>query len=63
MAGWLAALSAGELATLFADAGVAQDWWYSLSDDQRIAFVATRPDGIDGVLGEVVETVEGRSRR
>ena len=56
MAAFLASLSASELAALFGDAEVVQDWWDSLSDEERIAFVAARPGGFTGALDEVVES-------
>ena len=59
MAGWLATLTKEQLAALFADEDVAEGWWASLSEEQRIAFVAGQLDGIDGVIGEVVEQWKG----
>ena len=59
MAGWLATLTKEQLAALFADEDIAEGWWASLSEDQRIAFVASQLDGIDGVIGEVVEEWKG----
>ena len=44
---------------LFGDKDIAEGWWASLSEDQRIAFVAGQLDGIDGVIGEVVEQWKG----
>jgi hypothetical protein len=55
MAGWLGTLTNEQLAALFADKDLAEDWWESLSDDERIAFVAARPNGIAGSLGDVVD--------
>ena len=63
MAGWLATLTKQQLAALFGDKDVAEGWWASLSEDQRIAFVAGQLDGIEGVIGEVVEEVEGPARQ
>ena len=59
MAGWLATLTKEQLAALFGDEDIAEGWWASLSEDQRIAFVASQLDGIDGVIGEVVEEWKG----